>query len=455
MFLFLFYLQNLFKIDKILLEMINFFSQKISIRQEIIGGITTFVTMSYIIFVQPLILSTVGMDKGAVMVATCVASSIAMIFMALLANYPIALAPAMGHNFYFVYGVCLGLGVSWQIALGANFIAGLIFLIVSFWGLREKLINAIPSSLKHGIAVGIGLLITFIGLQWAGIVVGKTGTLVGLGKLSSPPVLLSILGITVIALLLTKKVKGAILIGIAVNIFIAVGMGLIELPKIVGKIPSVSPTLFKLDIRGALTWNMLGVIFIFFFLDLFDTVGTLVGLGEQAGFLKEGKLPRAKGALLSDAIGTVSGTLLGTSTITSYVESSTGIAEGAKTGLANLVTAFLFLLSLIFYPLIEVVSKPIKVGNLVTYPIIAPALIIVGSFMLKSIRKIDWDNFTESFPAFLTIIIMPLTFSITEGISFGFIAYTFLKLVTGKIKEVPPLIYIFSILFILRYIFLT
>ena len=425
-----------------------------SLRKEIIGGLTTFFTMSYIIFIQPIVLHQAGMDKGAVMVATCLSSAIAMIFMAILANYPFALAPAMGHNFYFVYGVCLALGVSWQAALGANFIAGVIFLILSFWGLREKIINAVPSSLKHAICVGIGLLITLIGLEWSGIIKANPHTFVSLGDIKSKSALLSIFGLLLIAFLISKKVKGAILVGILSNLAVALLVGMVKFEGIIGKVPSLSSTFLKLDILGALKINMLSVIFIFLFLDLFDTVGTLIGLAEQANFLKEGRLPRARGALFSDALGTVTGTLLGTSTITSYIESSTGIAEGARTGIANLVTAFMFLISLVFYPLIKMVSTPVKVNGFNTYPIIAPSLIIVGWFMLSNIRKINWDEFSESFPAFVTIITIPLTFSITEGISFGFITYTFLKLVKGKLKEVPFLVSLFSLLFLLRYIFL-
>jgi len=425
-----------------------------SLRKEIIGGLTTFFTMSYIIFIQPIVLHQAGMDKGAVMVATCLSSAIAMIFMAILANYPFALAPAMGHNFYFVYGVCLALGVSWQVALGANFIAGVIFLILSFWGLREKIINAVPSSLKHAICVGIGLLITLIGLEWSGIIKANPHTFVSLGDIKSKSALLSIFGLLLIAFLISKKVKGAILVGILSNLAVALLVGMVKFEGIIGKVPSLSSTFLKLDILGALKINMLSVIFIFLFLDLFDTVGTLIGLAEQANFLKEGRLPRARGALFSDALGTVTGTLLGTSTITSYIESSTGIAEGARTGIANLVTAFMFLISLVFYPLIKMVSTPVKVNGFNTYPIIAPSLIIVGWFMLSNIRKINWDEFSESFPAFVTIITIPLTFSITEGISFGFITYTFLKLVKGKLKEVPFLVSLFSLLFLLRYIFL-
>jgi len=317
-----------------------------SLRQEIVGGFTAFVTMSYIIFVQPLILSTAGMDKGAVMTATCIASALAMIVMAFSANYPFALAPAMGHNVYFVFTVCIAMGITWQVALGANFIAGFIFLIISFWGFREKIVNAVPASLKNAIAVGIGFLITLIGLEWSGIVTADPGTLITLGNLSHPAALLSLFGLLLMAFLISKKVKGAILWGIGTNMVLALIFGLTEFQGIVDKIPSLSPTLFKLNILGALKWEMLGVIFVFFFLDLFDTVGTLIGVSEPAGFLKEGKLPRANQAMFSDAVGTVGGALLGTSTVTSYIESATGIAQGARTGLANIFTSFLFLIAL-------------------------------------------------------------------------------------------------------------
>jgi AGZA family xanthine/uracil permease-like MFS transporter len=422
--------------------------------REILGGITTFMTMSYIIFVQPVVLSACGMDKGAVFVATIISSSLAMIVMALLANYPIALAPAMGHNFYFAYTICLSMGISWQVALGANFIAGLIFILLSFFGLRERLINSVPESLKNAIAVGIGLLIALIGLEWAGIVVGHKTTLINIGNLKNPYTLLSLSGLIIISLFLVRKIKGAILWGILITTFLANIFGMVKFESFLDKPPSIFPTFLKLNILGALKWELIGVIFTLFFLDLFDTVGTLIGLGEEAGFIKEGKFPRAREALLSDAIGTVSGTLLGTSTITSYIESSTGIAEGARTGLANIITAFLFLLSIFSYPLIRIISFEVKINGQVLYPVIAPALIVVGCFILKNIKKICWEDFSECIPAFLVIIMIPLTFSITEGISFGFISYSFLKIIKGKYKEVPFLIFIFSFLFILRYIFL-
>jgi AGZA family xanthine/uracil permease-like MFS transporter len=425
-----------------------------TIQREIIGGLTTFMTMSYIIFVQPIVLSKCGMDEGSVIVATCLASGLATLLMAFLANYPIALAPAMGHNFYFAYIICLSMGVSWQIALGANFVSGFAFILLALWGLREKLINAVPATLKNAIAVGIGLLIALIGLEWSGIIVQVPGTLIGLGDLKNPCVLLSLFGILAISILLTLRVKGAILLGILANAVLALIMGLTHFAGIIGKPPSIAPTFFKLDLLGALQWKMLGVIFTLFFLDLFDTVGTLIGIGQEAKFLKEGKLPRARRALLSDALGTMGGCALGTSTVTSYIESSTGVAEGARTGLANVITALLFILALFFYPLIKMVSAGVTVGETTLYPIISPALIIVGILMMANVKKIDWSDYTESVPAFLTITIMSFSFSITEGISFGFISYTVLKLVAKKIKEVPPLIYIFSILFILRYIFL-
>ncbi|MCM8826779.1 MAG: NCS2 family permease [Candidatus Omnitrophica bacterium] len=425
------------------------------IHTEIIGGVTTFMTMCYIIFVQPAVLSRLGMDFGAVMVATCLSSAIATILMAFLANYPIALAPAMGHNFYFVFGVCLALGVSWQVGLGANFISGLIFVILTFFGFREKLINAVPPSLKNAIAVGIGMLIAFIGLEWSGIVVATPGTFVGLGNLKELPVILSIFGIVIISALIVKRVKGAILIGMGISSILGWLMGMIEFRGFVSMPPKITPTFLKLDIRGAMKLELLPVIFVLFFLDLFDTVGTLIGVSQEGGFIRNGKLPKAGRALLSDALGTVTGTCLGTSTVTSYIESSAGISQGARTGLSNLVTALLFLLSIFFYPLIKIVAGGYqKEAGLTLYPIIAPVLIVVGCLMIRNVVKISWDDFTEAMPAFFTILTITFTFSITEGIAFGFIAYSLLKLVSYRYKEVDGIVYLFAILFILRYIFL-
>lgn len=432
-----------------------------TIPTEIIGGLTTFMTLSYIIFVQPAVLSTTGMDFGAVMVATCLGSAIACILMALLANYPIALAPAMGHNFYFAFTICGataigGLGYPWQVALGANFISGALFVALSAFKFRETIINAIPDSLKHAISVGIGLLITLVGLEWAGIVVDSPGTLVGLGNLKSTPVLVSIFGILFISVLIARKVKGAILWGVLLTAVIGLISGVVKYHGILSLPPSIAPTFGKLDISGVFRqMDFITVIFVLFFLDLFDTVGTLVGVGTQAGFMKEGKLPRAGGALMSDAIGTVGGTVLGTSTVTSYIESAAGIQAGARTGLANIVTAILLIGALFFYPLAKMIGGGYEVSKGVyLYPVIAPALIIVGVYMMKGVRDIKWDEPTESIPAFLALISMPVTFSITEGIAFGFISYTVIKILSGRYKEVPAVVYIFAGLFIIRYAFL-
>jgi AGZA family xanthine/uracil permease-like MFS transporter len=430
-----------------------------SIRTEMVGGITTFMTMSYIIFVQPAILSAAGMDQGAVMVATCVSSAIATLLMGLLAKYPIAVAPGMGHNVFFAIIVCGIMGYSWQVALGAVFISGSMLLILSLAGVWKTLVAAVPDSLKHSIAVGIGVLIAFVGLQYGGIVVntpppvpGTTDILVMLGDLTSKPVLLALFGVVLTAVFIVLKVRGAILFGILATSLLGIPLGVVKFQGIVAVPPSVMPTLLKLDILGAFQTGLLTVVFIFFFLDLFDTMGTLIGVSAPAGFLKDGKLPRANQAMFADAVGTVGGALMGTSTVTSYIESASGIAHGAKTGLANVFTSFLFVAALFFSPLTAMIAGSFEYNGAILRPVIAPPLIIVGYLMMKSIVFIKWDDLTEAIPAYLTIIIMPLTFSITEGIAFGFISYSMLKLVTGKGKGVHWVIYLFSLLFIIRYI---
>jgi len=422
---------------------------------EIRAGLVTFMALAYIIFVQPGMLAQAGMDFGAVMMATCLASALATILMGLLANYPIALAPAMGHNAFFVFVVCGMMKVPWQVALGANFISGMIFVLISFVGLREHLMDAVPPTLKNGIAVGIGMLIAIIGLQNAGIVVHQPATIVGLGNLKAPHVLLSLFGLAVVSLLMARRVPGAILISMLLTAAYGAALGFLEFPRqMVAPPPSLRPTLARLDIAGALQLRLVDVIFVFLFLDLFDTIGTLIGIGQQGGFMREGKLPRAREALFADAVGTVAGAFLGTSTITSYIESSAGVSEGGRSGLANMVTALLFIAAIFFSPVIAVIGggyhDPVSGGhfNFVT----APVLIVIGSLMLSNIREIHFGDVTEAIPAFLAIILMPLTFSITEGIAFGFISYAFLKLVTGRGREVSWLVYLFSILFIVRYI---
>jgi len=434
----------------------NYFSfsqNNTNFRTEILAGVTTFMTMSYIIFVQPAILGIAGMDKGAVMVATCLSSALATILMGLLTNYPIALAPAMGHNVFFAIIVCGVMGYSWEVALGAVCLSGLIFLFLTVIRAWTTIIEAIPNCIKHSIAVGIGLLISLIGLQYGGLVVDAPGVLVGLGDLKSPPVIVTIIGVLSTVVLLVKRVNGAILIGIFITCVVGIFMGVVSYGGIIAPIPDITPTFMKLDIKGALGAGFVTVIFVFFFLDVFDTIGTLIGVTSQAGFIKEGKLPKANRAMFADAVGTVSGALLGTSTVTSYIESSTGIAQGGRTGFASLVTGILFLVALFFSPLAEMIGGSYIVDGATLHPVIAPALIIVGFLMTKSIVQINWEKITEALPAFIVIIIMPFTFSISEGIGFGIITYSLLMLISGRSKETHWMMYLISILFLARYIF--
>jgi AGZA family xanthine/uracil permease-like MFS transporter len=425
------------------------------IKTEVMAGVTTFMTLSYIIFVQPTVLSACGMDFGAVLVATCVASALATFVMGFYANYPVALAPGMGQNFFFAYTVVLQMGIAWQKALGAVFISGVLFLALSFFGFREKLIDSIPDSLKEAIAVGIGLFVAMIGFQWSGIVAGSSGTLVSLGSLHQAPVLVSLFGLILTAVLIVARIRGAILWGILATALAGLPCGVVKYHGIIGSVPSFSPTFLKLDIPGAFDLGLVSVVFVFFFLALFDSVGTLIGVSSQAGLLVAGKLPRARQALAADAFGSVSGALLGTSTVTAYVESAAGVAEGGRTGLANMVTGLLMLVSLWFYPLSRMAGDGLKLSNgFQIYPVVAPALIVVGSMMLRNVRRIQWDDATEAIPAFLTIALMPFAFSITEGIAFGFISYALLKLISRRQREVPALVYVFAALFVVRYIFL-
>jgi AGZA family xanthine/uracil permease-like MFS transporter len=426
-----------------------------TVRTEIVAGVTTFLTMAYIIFVQPTVLSAAGMDFGAVLVATCIASGVATLLMAFLANYPIAVAPAMGHNFFFAFGVVLGMRVPWPIALGAVAIAGLVFILTAGIGLRERLITAIPESLTHAIAVGIGLLIALIGLEWSGIIVGSPGTFVTLGRLGTPPTRLALFGLLVMSVLIARGVRGALLVGILASALVGLATGLVRYQGLVSMPPSLAPTLFKLDVAGALRPPMISVILVFFFLALFDSVGTLVGVAHQAGLLRDGTLPRARQALLADAIGTVIGAGLGTSTVTAYIESSTGVSAGGRTGLASVVTGALFFLSLLFFPLVKMIGGGYQAGGVVLYPVVAPALVLVGTMMMSGVARIAWKDPTEAIPAFLTIVIMPLAVSITDGIAFGFIAYAILKLAAGRGRDVHGLVYLFAALFVARYLWLV
>lgn len=423
-----------------------------SLKSEAIGGCTTFMTMAYIIFVQPTVLSAAGMDFGAVFTATCISSAIAILIMGFLANYPIALAPGMGQNFYFSYVVVLAMGVSWQRALGAVFIAGIVFIALSFFGFREKVINAIPDSLKHAIAAGIGLMITFIGLEWAGFVVDDPAVYVTFTDFHSGGSQLALAGLIITAILIIRKIPGSMLIGIVLTTLIGLTTGVITYKGIFSMPPSLSPTFMQLDLSGLYHIDLILVIITFFLLDLFDTVGTLIGVAGEAGLLKEGKLPGAEKALLSDAIGTVVGAVLGTSTVTSYVESATGVAAGARTGLANIFTALLFIMALFFSPLISMVGSGIELSDgIILRPTVAPVLILIGIYMFRNLRHINWKDFSECIPVYLTVLVITFSFSPTEGIGIGFISYTLFKLVRGRINEVPVLLRIFAVVFLLKY----
>ena len=423
-----------------------------TIRIEVLAGVTTFVTMAYIIFVQPTVLASAGMDHGAVLTATCLASAVATLLMALLANYPIAVAPAMGHNFFFAFTVVLAGGTPWPVALGAVAIAGMIFILTAGVGLRERVISAVPESLKHAISVGIGLLIALIGLQWAGIIVGARGTLVTLGPLTSPPVILALGTLVVMAILMARRVTGAMLIAMAMGLVAALAFGFVKFEGVVSSPPSLSPTFLKLDVLGALRPGLFDVVLVFFLLALFDSIGTLIGLTSRIGLARGGAFPRARQALLADAVGTVVGAGLGTSTVTAYIESSTGVAAGGRTGLASVVTAALFLAALFVHPIVKMVGGGVAAADGVTlYPIVAPALILVGVLMMEGVRHIKWDDLTEAIPAFMTLITMPLTVSITDGIAFGLIASVILKLATDRARELDWLAYVFAAVFLLRY----
>jgi AGZA family xanthine/uracil permease-like MFS transporter len=425
-----------------------------TVRRELFAGVTTFLTMAYIIFVQPAVLGAAGMDAGAVFVATCLSTAFATTLMALMANYPIAVAPAMGHNFFFTYSVVLGMQVPWEVALGGVAVAGCVFILTAGIGLRERLITAIPASLKQAIAAGIGLMIALIGLQWAGLVVASPGTLVTIGDVRSAPVLLALGGLATTAILLVRRVPGALLWGILVATVIGLPLGIVRYQGLASPPPAITPTLFKLDVAGALSPSLVPVTLVFFLLALFDSVGTLVAVGGRAGLIRDGALQRAREALLADAIGTVGGAALGTSTVTAYVESSSGVAAGGRTGVASLMTAALFLASLVFSPLVRMIGGGYAAGGSTLYPAIAPALILVGAMMVGGLRDVDWEDPTEAIPAFLTLVIMPLAVSITDGVAFGVIAYAGLKVVGGRSASVHPLLFVFAAMFLARYAWL-
>lgn len=414
-----------------------------NVKTEILAGITTFLTMAYILAVNPGILGATGMDAGAVFTATALASLIATLVMALVANLPFALAPGMGLNAFFAFTVVLGMGKSWQFALTAVFLEGIIFILLTLFNVREAIINSIPINLKKAISVGIGLFIAFIGLQDASVIVDNPATLVGLNSYSSAPLLVALIGLAVIAILHAFKVKGSLLIGILAATIVGIPLGVTNLEgfKLFSAPASLSPILFKFEWNNIFSFDMFVVLFTFLMVDMFDTVGTLVGVSTKAGMLTEdGKVPRAKQALFADAIGTTVGACLGTSTVTTYVESAAGVEEGGRTGLTSLTTAILFLLAIFLSPLFLVIPGAAT----------APALIMVGLFMMSPIKEVELSDVTEALPAFLTIIMMPLTYSISEGISFGILSYILLKVTTGKAKEVNYMTYIVGAIFLLK-----
>ncbi|MBW5396388.1 NCS2 family permease [Brachyspira pilosicoli] len=413
-----------------------------NVKSEIIAGITTFMTMAYILAVNPSILSATGMDKGAVFTATVVSSIVATLIMGLLANLPFALAPGMGLNAFFAYTVVLGMGYSWQTALTAVFIEGIIFLVLTIFNVREAIVNSIPLNMKRAISVGIGLFIAFIGLQNSKIIVNNDATLISLGDITSGSPLLAIIGLLITSLLLAYNVKGAILIGILLTTIIGIPMGITQLsPYASFAPPSLEPVAFKLDFANILHPNMFIVLFTFLFVDMFDTVGTLVGVCTKANMLtKGGEVPRCKQALFADAVGTIFGACMGTSTVTTYVESASGVAEGGKTGLTAVVVAILFTISLFLSHIF------LSIPSAAT----APALIIVGLFMMTPILEIDLTDYTEAIPSFVCIIFMPFAYSIAEGITFGILAFTLLKLLTGRTKEITLFTWILAALLLIK-----
>jgi adenine/guanine/hypoxanthine permease len=431
-----------------------------NVKTELLAGLTTFLAMAYILAVNPQFLSVTGMEPGALFTATAVAAAIGTLCMAFFANYPIALASGMGLNAFFAFGICLGGGYSWQIALTAVFIEGIVFMILSIFKFREAIVNAIPKNLKLAITAGIGLFIAVVGMSGSGAKMWQYGAVLEGGNFASAPVVLAFVGVIITAILLKKKVTGAILIGIVATWILGMGAQLVGwyvidfdaglfplIPtKIFALIPDISPVFMKFDFAGAmkLGFDFALIVFAFLMVDMFDTVGTLVGVADQADLLDEdGNLPKAGPALMADAVGTTAGAMLGTSTVTSYIESAAGVGAGGRTGLTSVFTGIFFLLSLFLAPLF------LTVPGFAT----APALIVVGVMMMKSVAKIEWDDMAEAIPAFLAIVFMPITYSIANGILIGFLAYTLIKVCTGKAKDVSPIIYVVDALFILRVLF--
>ncbi|WP_156291031.1 NCS2 family permease [Oceanobacillus salinisoli] len=422
-----------------------------SYKTEFTAGLTTFLAMAYILFVNPAVLGDAGMDQGAVFVATALAAAVGSLIMGLVAKYPVVLAPGMGLNAFFAYTVVLGYGIPWESALAGVLASGIIFIILTLTGIREKIINAIPSNLKMAVGAGIGLFIAFIGLTNAGIVVADEATFLALGDVMSPSVLLTIFGLVVSVILLTKGIRAGIFYGMITTAIVGMFFGLVPVPTglgdIVGSVPSIAPTFGQafLHFGDIFTIEMLVVILTFLFVDFFDTAGTLMAVASQAGLVKDNKLPRAGKALFSDSAATVVGATVGTSTTTSYVESTAGVGVGGRTGFTAVVAAGFFLLALFFSPLLGIVTTEVT----------APALIIVGVLMANQLKNVEWDKFEIAVPAFFTVLMMPITYSIATGIAIGFIFYPITMIVKGRAKEINPIMYGLFVIFILYFIFLN
>lgn len=418
-----------------------------TVRTELLGGVTTFVAVSYIIFVNPSILADAGIPKEAAIASTIWAAALTTLLMGLWANFPVAVAPGMGLNAFFAYYVCGVLGLPWQVALGAVFFSGVIFLLLTVTRVRQIIIDAVPMNLKCSIVVGIGLFIAFIGLKSSGIVVANPATFVTTGNLAKPEPLLACVGLILTAVLMARNVRGSILIGILVTTGLGMAVGAVPLPTGIDSVmsfelPSLTPTLMQLDIMGAFHYGLFSILFTFTIVDLFDNMGTLIGLSRKAGLMDDkGHIPNLDKALMTDSVGTILSSFLGTSTVTSYVESAAGIAEGGRTGLTAVVTAVLFLVALVFAPLVGIVPAFAT----------APALVLVGALMMMEVRHVDFTDFTEAFPAFMTIVMMPLTFSIASGFGFGFVSYAFVKVCSGRSKEVSPVMWLIAIAFIFNF----
>jgi adenine/guanine/hypoxanthine permease len=416
-----------------------------TVKQELLGGLTTFVTMAYIIVVNPQILGQAGMPADGVVFATCISAAAASLVMGLYANYPIALAPGMSLNAYFTYAVCLNMHVPWQTALAVVFFSGVLFLLLTVTRVREQIVNGMPDCLKHATATGIGMFIAFVGLRNAKLVVANTATFVGLGSFSDKEVQTACFGLALTMILMVRKVKGGILIGVFGTTLLGMLRGLSRWPSAILSFPHPSSTFLQLDFRAAFHLGLLDILFAFLFVDLFDNVGTLVGVCEQGGFIKNGKIPRVGRVLVADGIGTIFGSLTGTSTVTSYIESVAGVAAGARTGLSNVAVAALFVVATFCSPLATAIPAYAT----------APALVLVGALMTQSISFIEWSDFSEALPAFITIVATPLTFSIATGISLGLISYTVVKIAAGKVRDITWLIWILTAVFILRYVYLA